>query len=156
MKIELKRYENSEYTTGILYINKDPLAYTLEDPVREKKLYGKTAIPYGKYNLTLRTYGSTHENYKWYYQYDPDFHKGMIELTDVKGFTAILIHVGNTVDDTDGCILVGDKQHEGRLYYSRKAYERIYPLIRDAILQEGDVYIDIKKKLMPDTLNTSV
>ncbi len=34
--------------------------------------------------------------------------KNVWEITDVPGHTAILIHAGNTIKDTSGCVLVGN------------------------------------------------
>lgn len=98
-------------------------------------------IPAGTYQLKLRPYGKKHEAYlKWY---GPDFHKGMIEICKVPDRVAIEFHVGNTIADTEGCSLCGDKYASppGNMksgHYevggSRKTYEKVYPIIRDAIL----------------------
>jgi hypothetical protein len=41
--------------------------------------------------------------------HDSPTHPGTWELQDVPGRTAILIHGGNTENDTLGCIIVGDR-----------------------------------------------
>lgn len=99
-------------------------------------------IPIGTYELRLRTVGEKHASYlKWY---GPEFHKGMIEICNVPGRTAIEFHVGNTIADTEGCSLCGEKIidpiHAASKHYevtrSRVTYERVYPILRDAILSE--------------------
>lgn len=106
------------------------------------------AIPSGKYALGLRTIGDKHAQYlKWY---GPDFHKGMIEILDVPGRTAIEFHVGNTIADTKGCSLCGSNAVDPRVSNSkhwevarsRVTYEKVYPVLRDAILA-GPVFINI-------------
>jgi hypothetical protein len=68
--------------------------YTLEDEKRADglKVYGETAIPNGIYNVKL-----TMSN---------RFKRLMPLLLDVKGFSGVRIHGGNTSKDTHGCPLV--------------------------------------------------
>ena len=92
-----------EATLGGLDLDGAPFCYTLEDQVRvdpdpstpqnEAKVYGKTAIPAGRYKVD--------------FTYSPKFNKIMLAVLDVPGFTGIRIHSGNDADDTLGCILVG-------------------------------------------------
>jgi hypothetical protein len=70
----------------------------------------------------------------------------MIEIADVKGRSAILIHCGNTVKDTLGCVLVG-KEVDSRksiVYKSKKSYEEnVYPLLSKLLKKHKDVYLKI-------------
>lgn len=151
MRLELARISSgSESTLGSLHLVSDPakpsLCFTLEDEFREVKVAGKTRIPDGVYHLKLRTYGGTHE--KYLQRYGSDFHKGMIEVMDVPGFTDILFHTGNTDDHTAGCILVGyglehNRKGEGRLTRSGDAYVDIYPIIQRALTAGEDVTLQI-------------
>ncbi len=154
MHLEIKRFSSeNEDTLGLLF-NADSVykfkCFTLEDEYRTEKVYGETRISAGLYKLRLREYGGVHENYLD--RYGPDFHKGMIELMNVPEFTDVLIHAGNTDDDTAGCILVGDScdsnaensGDKGSISKSRNAYERLYPEIRDAILDGETVYLRIR------------
>jgi hypothetical protein len=144
MKLELKRLTSRERvydTIGILLINSDFACFTLEDRFREVKVPKVTRIPAGTYSLTLRTWGTHHEHFLL--KYGEDWHKGMIQLQNVPNFSDILIHVGNTATDTDGCILIGlglptfDPEKPATILASVAAYERIYPIVRDAILKES-------------------
>ncbi len=105
LRIGLFRFAlTDQYTMGFMYMNGEPFCFTLEDRVRdvnhdgdlndpgEGKVYGDTAIPCGTYKITL---------------YDSPHFKRMLPLLhNVEGFEGILIHGGNTVVDTKGCILV--------------------------------------------------
>lgn len=144
MKLKLLRFNNSEDSTnGMLFdITSDPeyMCYTLEDEPREVKVYGETCIPTGEYCLRLKTYGRLHDKYLYRF---PELHVGMIELMDVPNFTDILIHCGNTDEDTSGCLLVGDTQENNNIKIggfvgkSTQAYFRIYQKISEA-LTSGD------------------
>lgn len=114
---------------------------TLEDPKHIIKIYGNTCIPEGQYAIKLRTEGGKHA--KYLARFGPDFHKGMLWLQDVPGFEYIYIHIGNTPQDTLGCILVGASHDGDRLLQSEATYRVIYPMISSAILAGDDTMIDV-------------
>jgi len=110
------------HTVGVLSIGDRPFCNTLEDPVRdynkdgdledegEMKIYGETAIPYGRYKVDVT--------------YSPKFKRDLPIILDVKHFIGIRIHRGRTVKNTAGCVLVGDNTKKGELsngeYYEKK------------------------------------
>lgn len=146
MKLQLLRYcHGPEATLGLLLINGRFHCYALEDESREVKVPGETRIPAGSYRITLRTVGGFHARYARKF---PDFHQGMLWLRDVPGFQFILIHIGNSDDDTAGCILIGDQANnalvdDGFVASSAQAYRRIYPIIASAIERSETVTIEV-------------
>ena len=112
------------------------------------KVKGETRIPAGTYKIKLRNEGGFNQRYNKRY---PSIHRGMLHIIDVPGFEYILIHVGNSDEHTAGCLLVGDSQENnqvnknGFIGSSGNAYKRIYPLIADAVENEGVTiqYIDL-------------
>jgi hypothetical protein len=153
MKLQLLRINSGvDATSGILFRqypegDRKFLCYTLEDEHRDEKVMGETRIPAGTYNIQFRTVGGFHA--KALNRYGAAFHKGMLELQDVPNFKYILIHEGNTDEQTAGCILVGDSQNnndiqtDGFIGSSRNAYKRIYPLVRDELMAGAKVEIEI-------------
>lgn len=150
MKLTVVRYsDNEESTLGLFFIDGKFICYTLEDEGRKVKVKGETRIPSGTYKVKLRTVGTHHSRYSKKF---PDIHKGMLHVTGVPNFTNILIHIGNTDDDTMGCLLVGDSSisnvnQVGRINSSTVAYKKIYPLIAEEIIKGESVeisYIDEK------------
>jgi len=130
MELLLKRTALKDgYTIGHLYLIKDGesryLCDTLEDKVRdlnkngkfdngEKKVYGKTAIPYGAYIVSMAQRSPKYSDYKRY-PYAQQFGAYMPRLLNVPCFDGVLIHPGTTADDSLGCILVGKNKIVGRL-----------------------------------------
>ena len=115
------------------------LCFTLEDAMRDVKIAGRTAIPNGTYELTLRTEGGWHLEYSKPDHWAYSFHKGMLWIREVPDFKWALIHPGNNHEDTKGCLLVGNGAREnvtaeGEIQSSRDAYRRIYPPIAAGIL----------------------
>lgn len=129
-----------EWTWGKLYVDNTYECYTLEDQAQVKKVMHETRIPSGTYKIKLREFGGHHDKYKVKF---PDFHKGMLWLQDVPGFHDILIHIGNTDDDSSGCILVGAGYSNGKLTESTKAYIALYKKVVKAA-SEGNLSIVVK------------
>ena len=96
-------------TLGALYINGKFFCHTLEPRTRPKgapKIPGKTAIPEGRYRLSLNVASPRFSDYK-HHPWARPWSGKMPFLCNVPGFNGVLIHVGNTPNDTSGCLLVG-------------------------------------------------
>ena len=141
MNLLLRRVAlRATYTVGHLYAGGVKLCDTLEDCVRdldrngrfdngEVKIRGQTAIPYGTYRVTLDVQSPrfrTRAAYRFCDGYLP-------RLLDVPHFEGILIHIGNTAEDTEGCILVGENRTVGRLHNSTATFRRVYEVLRAAV-----------------------
>ena len=87
----LRKYPNAKCTSGYLAVNNKIICYTLERPWADN-MQNISAVPPGRYPAIIR--------------YDHTDH-WRIELKNVPGRTNVQIHVGNQVDDSKGCILVG-------------------------------------------------
>lgn len=134
MNIEVIRTASTEHCTlGKLYIDGVEQCYTLEDVVREEKVYGETAIPLGRYRVDVT--------------FSNRFQCDMPLLVDVPNFSGVRIHTGNTDKDTHGCILVGThvSPDGNAISDSRGAYNVIFPKIRDAIQRGEEVWIEVKE-----------
>lgn len=129
MKLKLFRaHKEPEYTIGDLSIDGKQFCNVLEDTVREPgiKIYGKTAIPEGTYKVEFR--------------HSPAFNRDMPYLLDVPGFTSVMIHWGNTAEDTLGCLLVGKNTEKGKVTESIKTWTSLWEAIKD----QTDLTIEIE------------
>ena len=137
--------ENHCNETDGSWVERTFLCYTLEDEYRKEKVNGETRIPAGTYNLGFRKVGGYTQKYAKKF---PKIHKGMLHVLDVPGFEYILIHCGNTDDDSAGCILVGDTSQqniskEGFIGNSTTCYRRVYPIICNALEKQKKMIIKI-------------
>lgn len=145
MKIRVDRFTSDDETTiSRISVDSSFVCFGLEDEFRAIKVPKETRIPAGIYQVRVRTKGKIHERYKERFS---DIHRGMLELKDVPGFSAILIHCGNTHTDTEGCILVGLSASTAPLNMSvsssAAAYRRLYPLvIGSALVNQLSVEIE--------------
>jgi len=103
MHLELHRRSlGPKATLGQLYIDGILECLTLEDVVRDLKedgsgkIQGETAIPAGTYKVTI--------------DFSQRFQKKMLHILEVPFFTGIRIHSGNTDQNTEGCVLVGNEK----------------------------------------------
>lgn len=117
-----RRIFTDDVTIGELYINNELFCYTLEDAVRPEKIYGKTAIPKGEYDVIINMSNR--------------FKKLMPLLLKVPNYEGVRIHSGNTHLDTDGCIILGlglardpDSNYDWRVSNSRAAVSKFMELI---------------------------
>lgn len=138
MKLTLNRiFLGSSATIGELYIDKKYIADTLEDRVRPEgeKVYGKTAIPEGTYEMVL--------------SYSPRFKKILPEILNVPNFTGIRIHCGNSSADSSGCILVGtwDGEKEDWVSDSKIAFNKLMSLLEEATNNKEKITITVKSLL---------
>jgi hypothetical protein len=148
MELVLKRIaKKDDYTIGRLYVRKtvldeysagEELEYicdTLEPQWRDyakgaRKIKGKSAIPEGRYPVVIT--------------FSPTFKKWLPLLVNVPMFSGIRIHAGNTVKDTQGCILVGENREVGKVLNSRKYVEIIKSKIVEAKDKDEAVWIEIR------------
>lgn len=143
MKLKLYRaWANDNETLGMLSIDNVEECFTLEDQYQDIKVYGETRIPPGTYKVILRKQGRLHIKYSELFP----FHKGMLHLIDVPGFSWIYIHKGLTDLDSKGCLLVGrqSKTQNGKitLVSSTDAYTSLYKRVVQSALDDN-LYIQI-------------
>lgn len=67
----------------------------------------------------------------------------MPEVIGVKGFAGIRIHSGNTADDTEGCLLVGENKAKGKVLNSKFWYTNLNDRINYAVSHQEAVQIEI-------------
>lgn len=89
MKLKLVSFSNNACTMGKLYHGDDLICHTFELPWRDN-VQEVSCVPAGTYDLKMVNSA----------KFGPSY-----EVKDVDGRLHILIHKGNTVDDTWGCIL---------------------------------------------------
>ena len=133
-----RRYKGSKYTIGKLFINDEYFCDTIEDIdrglkssmsveyIKKKKVYAETAIPTGTYKIEMT--------------YSNKFKRILPLLVDVKGFSGIRIHRGNTEKDSSGCIVIGENKVKGKVINSTP-YEVV--LVK-RLLDEDDIEITIE------------
>ena len=145
MNLELKRiFKGKDYTIGRLFIDGEYFCDTLEDPVRQldsikDKIYSKTAIPTGKYKVSMSVVSpkySIRKSYNWCGGRLP-------RLLDVPFFEGILIHSGNTPDHTAGCILVGENKIKGQVINSMNTLKNLWIKLNVADEVGEEIWINI-------------
>jgi len=135
MKLKVIRKEFTDLSTiGELSVNGVFECFTLEDKVRDfkadgsGKVYGKTAIPKGNYEVVLT--------------YSNRFKQVMPLLLNVPYFEGIRIHPGNKNEDTHGCLLVGNDKSKDLISNSKVAYQKLLARIK-AVSKFEKVFIEI-------------
>ena len=148
-----RKWPKKTYTIGNLFVDGKYFSNTLEDAdrglkqtdplstIKAKKIYGETAIPTGKYRITMDVVSPKYSASKWYY----DLCEGrMPRLLNVPGYEGVLIHPGNTPLDTLGCILIGKNSIKGQLTASRDTFKKLYKLMDAANKRHEIIEIEIK------------
>lgn len=143
MELKLFRKEFSEHTTiGELFIDEKFFCYVLEDKdrgltqdmlpelIEKGKVYGKTCIPYGRYEVAIT--------------FSNKFQKRMPLLMAVPGYAGIRIHPGNNEFHTLGCLLLGKRKSKDKISESTLAYNEFFPML-EKTLKEKKVFVTIEK-----------
>lgn len=153
MELLIKRIARKDtYTIGKLYVDGKYFCDTCEDVVRdlnkdgdlndagEGKVYAKTAIPYGRYEITMKVKSpkfSQRTAYNWCSGYLP-------RLLNVPHFEGILIHAGNTAEDSAGCLIVGENKIKGQVINSMATLKKLVPILKRASDMGEKIWISIE------------
>ena len=148
-----RKYKNETYTIGNLYVDGEWFCNSLEDKdrglsqtmpleeIKETKVYGETAIPTGRYEVRMDIVSPKYNGVKWY---KDNFGGRMPRLENVKGFSGILIHSGNTALDSNGCILVGMNKAKGKVLDSRATFQKLWKVLEQARKAGKTIYLTVQ------------
>jgi hypothetical protein len=146
MELKLqRRYRAGDYTIGSLYIDGVYFCDTLEDAdrgltqsmpleeIRRIKVAHETAIPTGVYRMIVNL--------------SPAKRRMLPRLLDVPGFSGILIHRGNTKNDSSGCILVGENRVKGKVLNSTPCEKRLVEILTEVQERGEETKIEITNEI---------
>lgn len=131
---------NQNSTEGNLYVDGKWFCNTIEDRVRAKpgewkkelKVYGKTAIPYGRYPV-LVTWSNR-------------FKRPMVGVFNVPDFEGIRFHWGTTELSSAGCIIISykDDDENHRLILEKQATEDLINMVNQE-QKTGKIFLTIEE-----------
>lgn len=149
-----------DWTVGRLLVKDVLQGYTIEDEIRDVKVKGETAIPFGTYELSFRQSPKFSSSFLYSdsrnilieprelskYPKKNDFRPhDLIWVKNVPNFEFILIHWGNTDLDTEGCLIVGSTvgvlKGRAAVLNSRTFYKKLYPMIYPALKDKEKQFI---------------
>jgi hypothetical protein len=151
-----RKWPKVGYCIGRVYTDGALVANSLEDEdrglsdamderiIRNRKIYGKTAIPRGRYTIDMDTVSPKFSKY--------DFYKEVCDgklprIKNVKGFDGILIHVADGpkgADLLEGCIGVGLNKVVGQLCEGKETFKKIYAMMKEAHERGEVIHITIE------------
>lgn len=138
----LRYYDDGATTLGFLFYEDEFFCYTLEDTYRDVKIKYETRIPEGTYKLGFnRTLTELTKKYRqsrtWF-----EYH---LHVKNVPNYSNIYIHVGNTIKDTAGCLLVAKSIESSNarraIFNSREAFKELYLKLKPIIDSGQEVRI---------------
>ena len=131
MKVLIDRkWKKDTYTIGRVYVDGEFFCNSMEDcdrglrqdmsvgEISRLKVYGETAIPTGKYKVTM----TMSAKYK----------RVMPQIMNVPGYSGVRIHSGNTAADSFGCVLLGKNTKVGWISDSRATCTKFEELLKKA------------------------
>lgn len=137
-----RAWKKPGYTISRFFVDGERWCEALEDTdrgltssmsteeIKAKKIYGRTAIPSGKYRVTLT--------------WSPKFKKNLPLVNDVKCYSGIRFHAGNTANDSAGCILLGKNSAVGMVTNSTYWTEQLITAVKSAVDRGEIVTLEIK------------
>lgn len=151
-----RKWPKDGYTIGRVFIDGVLMGNTLEDEdrglsdameertIKNRKVYGKTAIPRGRYTIDMDTVSPKFSQKEFYMEVC----QGKLpRLKNVKGFEGILIHVADGpkgADLLEGCIGVGHNKKVGQLCDGKETFKKIYAMMKEAHEKGEPIYITIE------------
>ena len=151
-----RKWPKAGYCIGRMYIDGQLICNSLEDEdrglsdsmdertIRNKKIYGKTAIPRGRYTIDMETVSPKFSKKEFYMEVC----QGKLpRLKNVKGFEGILLHVADGpkgADLLEGCIGIGLNKKVGQLCDGKETFKKVYALMKKAHDRGETIYITIE------------
>lgn len=151
-----RKWPKAGYCIGRVYIDGQIVCNSLEDEdrglsdamdertIRNRKIFGKTAIPRGRYKIDMETVSPKFSKKEFYM----DVCQGKLpRLKNVKGFEGILIHVADGpkgADLLEGCIGIGLNKKVGQLCDGKETFKKVYALMKEAHDRGETIYITIE------------
>ena len=151
-----RKWPKAGYCLGRVYIDGQLICNSLEDEdrglsdsmdertIRNRKIYGKTAIPRGRYIIDMETVSPKFSKKEFYM----DVCQGKLpRLKNVKGFEGILLHVADGpkgADLLEGCIGIGLNKKVGQLCDGKETFKKVYALMKEAHDRGETIYITIE------------
>jgi hypothetical protein len=139
-----RRFKKPTYTMGELFYPDGSLAgHILEDRIRSdgEYIYGETAIPHGIYRVIIN--------------FSNRFQKRMLQLVNIRGgniqfgnksidAAGIRIHGGNSIGDTLGCPLLGNRFDDniGKVWECATVVDRLFTEV-DRLDNTEEVYLEV-------------
>lgn len=159
LEFRLKRIAlRDSYTIGHLYVYENGdwkfLCDTLEDKVRdlnkngrfdngEYKVYGETAIPYGRYEIDMNTVSPKFSKYDFYKKVCNGY---LPRLKNVNHFDGILLHCAEGYNGArllQGCIGIGENKIVGGLLNCKNTFIKVYDILNKANQSNKRIWIEI-------------
>lgn len=151
-----RKWPKAGYCIGRMYIDGQLICNSLEDEdrglsdsmdertIRNRKIYGKTAIPRGRYTIDMGTVSPKFSKKEFYM----DVCQGKLpRIKNVKGFEGILLHVADGPKGAallEGCIGIGLNKTVGQLCDGKETFKKVYALMKEAHDKGETIYITIE------------
>ncbi|MBR5660587.1 MAG: hypothetical protein IKW99_03460 [Bacteroidales bacterium] len=150
-----RKWKKEAYTISNLYIDGVWFSNVIEDKdrgltktmplsvIKARKVKGETAIPSGTYAVTMRVKSPKFS--AWNYKKSYGFCDGYVpRLLGVPGFDGILIHIGNTAANSEGCLCVGINDRKGMVTKSTETFRKLWYKLKEADDRGESISITIK------------
>lgn len=151
-----RKWPKAGYCIGRVYIDGQLICNSLEDEdrglsdamdertIRNRKIFGKTAIPRGRYTIDMETVSPKFSKKQFYMEVC----QGKLpRIKGVKGFEGILLHVADGPKGAallEGCIGIGLNKKVGQLCDGKETFKKVYALMKEAHDSGETIYITIE------------
>lgn len=148
-----RKWKKPNYTISNLYVDGVKFCNVLEDTdrnlssnmdlktIKSRKIKGETAIPTGTYKVTLSVQSPKYTKSKAMMEFCNAY---MPRLLNIPGWEGVLIHPGNTIKDTEGCLVVGKNDVVGQVTNSRYWFKELYKKMKAAIKKGETITVEIQ------------
>lgn len=151
----IRKWFKPNYTIGYFYWEDQRICNTLEDKdrglddnmsfseLRNRKIYGKTAIPTGEYIVSFDIVPKWSSMRK--FTVCKEYNYRLPHIKNIKCYDGVYIHSGNDENDSLGCPLVGENKVVGQVINSQKMLRQIMDLAKANNFEDVKLIIERDK-----------